>query len=182
MPLLAGYAAASIQDRIATGPRAGQPVRRLRTAAAVGDGAKLRCARREGFSLHANAALPAHAREQLEPLCRYLLRPPLGAGAIDGETCGGQTLYELPHPRREQLHPPAARSAGAGRKATSSSPRPGFTCCGSMASWPPRPLRAAVVPRSAGTPGLAGDRRQALRLPGPGAVPRPGPEDSPGRP
>lgn len=34
MPLLAGYAAASIQERIATGPRAGQPVRRLRTAAA----------------------------------------------------------------------------------------------------------------------------------------------------
>jgi hypothetical protein len=48
MPLLAGYAAASIQDRIATGPRAGQPVRRLRTAAAVVDGAKLRCARLEG--------------------------------------------------------------------------------------------------------------------------------------
>jgi hypothetical protein len=30
MPLLAGYAAASIQERIATGPRAGQPVRLLR--------------------------------------------------------------------------------------------------------------------------------------------------------
>jgi hypothetical protein len=48
MPLLAGYAAASIQEAIATGSRAGQPVRRLRTAAAVVDEAKLRCARLEG--------------------------------------------------------------------------------------------------------------------------------------
>jgi hypothetical protein len=77
MPLLAGYAAASIQELIATGPRAGHPVRGLRTAAAVGDGEKLRCARREGFSLHANVALDARAREQLEHLCRYLLRLPL---------------------------------------------------------------------------------------------------------
>ena len=35
MPLLAGYAAASIQERVATGPRAGHPGRRLRSAAAV---------------------------------------------------------------------------------------------------------------------------------------------------
>ena len=100
MPLLAGYAAASIQERIATGPRAGHPVRRLRTAAAVVDGAKLRCARLEGFSLHANVALPAHAREQLEHLCRYLLRPPLALERLT-ESSGGQLLYELPHPRRD---------------------------------------------------------------------------------
>jgi hypothetical protein len=77
MPLLAAYAAASIQERLAPGPRAGHPGRRLRSAAAVVDGAKSRCARLEGFSLHANVALPAHAREQLEHLCRYLLRPAL---------------------------------------------------------------------------------------------------------
>ena len=34
MPLLAGYTAASIQELVATGPRAGHPVRLLRTAAA----------------------------------------------------------------------------------------------------------------------------------------------------
>jgi hypothetical protein len=100
LPRLAGYAAASIQEVIATGPRAGQPVRRLRTAAAVVDGAKPRCARREGFSLHANVALPAHAREQLEHLCRYLLRPPLALERLT-ESSGGQLLYELPHPRRD---------------------------------------------------------------------------------
>ena len=98
LPLLAGYAAASIQERVATGPRAGHPVRRLRSAAAVVDGAKLRCARLEGFSLHANVALPAHARAQLEHLCRYLLRPPLATERLT-ESSGGQLLYELPHPR-----------------------------------------------------------------------------------
>ena len=36
-----------------------------------------RCARLQGFSLHANIAVPAHARGALEHLCRYLLRPAL---------------------------------------------------------------------------------------------------------
>ena len=100
MPLVAGYAAASIQQRVATGPRAGHPVRRLRSAAAVGDGNKPRCARLQGFSLHANVALPAHAREQLEHLWRYLLRPPLATERLT-EISGGQLLYEWPHPRRD---------------------------------------------------------------------------------
>lgn len=73
---------------------------RLRTAAAVVNGAKLRCARHEGFSLHANVALPAHAREQLEHLCCYLLRPPLALERLM-ESTGGQLLYERPaHPHR----------------------------------------------------------------------------------
>ena len=59
LPLLAGYAAASIQGLVASGPRAGHPVRRLRSAAAVVDLAKPRCAQLEGFSLHANVAMPA---------------------------------------------------------------------------------------------------------------------------
>ena len=100
LPLLAGYAAAAIQTRVASGPRAGQPVRRLRSAAAVGDGATLRGARREGFSLHANLALPAHARQPLEHLCRSLLRPPLATERLT-ESSGGQLLYALPHPRRD---------------------------------------------------------------------------------
>jgi len=70
MPLLAEYASASIQGLVASGPRAGHLVRRLRSAAAVVDGAKPRCARLEGFSLHANVGVPAHARARLEHLCR----------------------------------------------------------------------------------------------------------------
>ena len=105
MPLLAAYAAASLQECLATGPRAGHPVRRLRTAAAGVDGEKLRCARLEGFALHANVALDARAREQLEHLCRYLLRPPLALDPLT-ESPNGQLTYQLPHPRRPPPPPP----------------------------------------------------------------------------
>jgi hypothetical protein len=64
------------------------------------DTTKPRCARLEGFSLHANVCLPAHAREQLEHVCRYLLRPPLALERLT-ESSGGQLLYELPHARRD---------------------------------------------------------------------------------
>jgi hypothetical protein len=137
-PWLAGYAAASIQEVIAAGPRAGQPVRRLRTAAAVVDGAKLRCARQEGFSLHANVALPAQARQQLEHLCRYLLRPPLALERLT-ESSGGQLLYELPHPRRDGATHLLLDPLELIEKLSVLIPRLGFTCSGSMASWPPRP-------------------------------------------
>ena len=138
MPLLAGYAAASIQERIATGPRAGQPVRRLRTAAAVVDGAKLRCARLEGFSLHANVALPAHAREQLEHLCRYLLRPPLALERLT-ESSEGNCSTAAPSPPR-RLHAPAPGSAGAHREA--------------QPPDPPAPVSPAPVPWRPGPPAV----------------------------
>jgi len=100
LPLLAGYAAASIQGLLASGPRAGHPVRRLRSAAAGVDTPTPRWARLEGFSLHANVALPAHAREGREHLCRYLLRPPLALERLT-ESSAGQVLYELAHPRAD---------------------------------------------------------------------------------
>ena len=43
----------------------------------------------------ANVALAAHAREPLEHLCRYLLRPPLALERLT-ESSGGQLLYQLP--------------------------------------------------------------------------------------
>jgi Putative transposase len=85
---------------LASGPRAGQPVRRLRSAAAVVDEHKARCARLEGFSLHANVALPAQARAGREHLCRYLLRPPLALERLS-DSSHGQLLYELAHPRAD---------------------------------------------------------------------------------
>jgi hypothetical protein len=73
-PLFAGVVAASLQGRMALGPRAGQPVRRLRSAAdAIATGR--RSARLEGFSLHADVAVPARRWDQLERVCRYILRP-----------------------------------------------------------------------------------------------------------
>src|SRR5262245_36895020 len=37
VPLLAGYASASVQEQVTSGPRAGHPVRRLRSPAAIAD-------------------------------------------------------------------------------------------------------------------------------------------------
>lgn len=109
MPLLAGDASASIQELVASGPRAGHPVRRLRSAAAVVDVQKPRCARLEGFSLHANVALPAHARDALEHLCRI-------RDAMARRTC-----CSIPW--------------SSSRKCPCWSPRLGFICFDFMASW-----------------------------------------------
>jgi len=51
------------------GPRAGPPVRRLRSAADVTTTGR-RTARLEGFSLHADVAVAARRRDQLERVCR----------------------------------------------------------------------------------------------------------------
>ncbi len=75
-PLVASAVTASLQGRVALGPRAGQPVRRLRSTAAVRPTGR-RSTRLAGFSLHADVAVRAHRRDQLERLVRYLVRPPL---------------------------------------------------------------------------------------------------------
>lgn len=92
-PLFASTLAASLQGRVALGPRAGQPVRRLRSAADVTTTGR-RSARLEGFSLHAAVAVPARRRDQLEKLCRYLVRPPLALDRLT-ESSGGQLLYRF---------------------------------------------------------------------------------------
>ena len=77
-PVLAGSVGASVQGRVALGPRAGAWVRRLGAArdarAATSRGAGQ--AHLDGFDLHANVWVPAHDRAALERLCRYVLRPP----------------------------------------------------------------------------------------------------------
>ncbi len=77
--MLAGISSASIQGRIALGPRAGRRVWQ------VGEepdapwvlSSHPRHAHIAGFDLHANVAVPAADRGRLEQLCRYLLRPPV---------------------------------------------------------------------------------------------------------
>src|SRR5262249_33899734 len=49
-----------------------------------------RSARLEGFSLHADVAVPARRRDQLERLVRYLVRPPL---ALDHLTESGADAF-----------------------------------------------------------------------------------------
>ncbi len=84
-PVLAGISSASIQGRIALGPRAGARVWRLGEepdAPWLSSGP--RHAHLAGFDLHANVAVPARDRARLEQLCRYLLRrrwPRIDCGA-----------------------------------------------------------------------------------------------------
>ena len=77
--VLAGLVGASVQGRVALGPRAGARVRRLGDEPDLGHVTSPcpRQAQLDGFDLHANVWVPSNDRARLEQLCRYLLRPPL---------------------------------------------------------------------------------------------------------
>jgi hypothetical protein len=100
-PELARTMAASVQQRIAFGDRAGQPVRRIGAGfGSEGEAPRLtgpRCASVNGFSLHANTAIPAHRRDQLEQLIRYTAR---GAVSLERLTqaANGDLVYTFTHP------------------------------------------------------------------------------------
>jgi hypothetical protein len=76
--VLAGVVGASVQGRVALGPRVGARVRRLGDARDAGAAPSRgpRQAHLEGFDLHANVWVGANDRAGLERLCRYVLRPP----------------------------------------------------------------------------------------------------------
>ncbi len=71
-PLLAMITAASIQGQVATGERAGQPVRRRLLDPQEGIRTGPLCFASRGFSLHAATRVPATDRTRLERLCRYV--------------------------------------------------------------------------------------------------------------
>jgi hypothetical protein len=77
-PVLAAIVGASVQGRVALGPRAGARVRRLGDArdTAIVTSRGPRQAHLEGFDLHANVWVSANDRAGVERLCRYVLRPP----------------------------------------------------------------------------------------------------------
>jgi hypothetical protein len=83
-PEFARTLVASVQQRIAFGERAGQQVRRIGSGCGYeGEHPALtsaRCASVHGLSLHTNAQVPAHRRDQLERLLRYMAR-----GAVESE-------------------------------------------------------------------------------------------------
>jgi hypothetical protein len=93
-PALAGISRASIQGRIALGPRAGARVWR------AGDDPDApwvvstapKHAHLAGFDLHANVAVPAADRTRLEQLCRYLLRPAVAQDRLRRLTDGRVVL------------------------------------------------------------------------------------------
>jgi hypothetical protein len=100
-PELARTMAASVKQRIAFGERAGEKVRRIGSGFGYeGERPELkgpRCASVNGFSLHANTAIPAHRRDQLERLIRYT-----GRGAVSLERleqdANGDLLYRFSRP------------------------------------------------------------------------------------
>jgi len=100
-PELARTMAASVQQRIAFGERAGQKVRRIGSGFGYeGEAPKLtgpRCASVHGFSVHANTAIPAHRRDEVERLIRYTAR---GAVSLErlAEDANGDLLYTFTHP------------------------------------------------------------------------------------
>jgi hypothetical protein len=99
-PALARTMAASVQQRIACGERAGQPVRRIGAGFGhEGEAPRLtgpRCASVHGFSLHAQPQIPAHRRDQLERLIRYTAR---GAVSLERLTqdANGDLVYTFTH-------------------------------------------------------------------------------------
>jgi len=100
-PELARTMAASVQQRIACGARAGQQVRRIGSGfGAEGETPKLmgpHCASVNGFSLHANTAIPAHRRD---PLAQLIRSPARGAVSLERlqEDANGDLLYTFTHP------------------------------------------------------------------------------------
>ena len=83
-PVLAEIVSASVQGRVALGPRAGARVRRLGDEPDLGHVTSRgpRHAQLDGFDLHANVWVPPNDRARLEQLCRYLLRPPLAQDRV----------------------------------------------------------------------------------------------------
>ena len=103
-PELARTLAASVQQRIAFGDRAGQYVRRIGSGfGSEGEAPRLtgpRCASVHGFSLHANTAIPGHRRDQLEPLIRSTARGAVSLERLQ-EAAHGDLVYTFTHVRRE---------------------------------------------------------------------------------
>jgi len=100
-PALARTMAASVQQRIACGERAGQTVRRLGSGFGYeGERPTLtgpRCASVQGFSLHAGTQVPAHRRDQLECLIRSTAR---GAVSLErlAQDANGDLVSTFTHP------------------------------------------------------------------------------------
>jgi hypothetical protein len=103
-PEFARTLAASVQQRIAFGERAGQRVRRI--GAGFGSAGEVptltgpHCASVQGFSMHAHTQVPAHRRDELERLIRYTARGAVSLERLQAEA-NGDLVYTFTHVRRE---------------------------------------------------------------------------------
>jgi len=102
-PLLAELYGASVAERIAMGPHAGQRIVKVGAVEELADSAVMsgpRCASVSGFSLHADVAIAAWDRFGLERLCRYAARPPIATDRLS-LLPDGRLLYQLRHRWRD---------------------------------------------------------------------------------
>src|SRR5215510_7843047 len=103
-PALARTLAASVQQRIAFGERMGQKVRRIGAGFGhEGEAPTLtgpHCARVQGFSVHAHTQVPAHRRDQLERLLRYVARGAVSLERLE-QDANGDLVYTFTHPRSD---------------------------------------------------------------------------------
>ncbi|MDC1298461.1 transposase, partial [Pseudomonadales bacterium] len=95
---------ASIQYRIAIGPHSGSRMLTLHDPSFIqadkpGQSLKALTADRDGFSLNAAVCCPAHHRDRLERLCRYVTRPAICLERLTARS-DGQIQYELKNPFR----------------------------------------------------------------------------------
>src|SRR5215831_5384692 len=100
-PELARTMSASVQQRIAFGERAGEKVRRIGSGFGyAGEHPTLtgpHCASVQGFSLHANTAIPAHRRDELERLIRSTARGAVSLERLQADA-HGELVYTFTHP------------------------------------------------------------------------------------
>jgi len=102
-PGLAGLYAASILNRVGAGERTGQRVHRGSDRVdpeSLEHLAVRRCATVDGFSVHADVAVPGHDRQRRERLLRYVARPPLSEDRLDGRD-DGCLVYVFKRPWRD---------------------------------------------------------------------------------
>ena len=142
--------AASVQQRIAFGERAGQQVRRMGSGfGAEGEYPLLsgpRCASVQGFSLHANTHVPAHRRDQLERLIRYTAR---GAVSLERLTKTPTAISSIPLLIPGPMAPRGfgSRPWNSWRSWRRSCPCRASTWCAMAGVWHrPVDLRGAIIP------------------------------------
>jgi hypothetical protein len=93
--LFARLCAASVEGRVALGPKAGWRVARAGGAPVLlAPSPRTLCAESEGYNVHAGWRIDEADRSGLERLCRYILRPPLARDRLT-EVPDGRLCYEL---------------------------------------------------------------------------------------
>jgi hypothetical protein len=98
VPSLAPLQAASVEHRVATGPRVGSAVPRIRAAEPAALPSRTgRSHESGGFSIHAAPPLAGDERHRLARLARYITRPPIDPAAIEAAP-GGKLRYRLKQP------------------------------------------------------------------------------------